>query len=65
MWIRGRAPLGSGGSRVRGMKAAAGDREPAGLPSGWRARVAPLSVPGLAEARVLVIASRAGPHVPE
>lgn len=47
------------------MKAAAADQELAGLPAGWQARVAPLSVPGLAEARVLVIASRAGPHVPE
>ncbi len=59
------APLITDGSRVLAMKAAAADQELAGLPSGWRARVAPLSVPGLAEARVLVIASRAGPHVPE
>ena len=59
------APLITDGSRVLAMKAAAADQELAGLPAGWRARVAPLSVPGLAEARVLVIASRAGPHVPE
>jgi 16S rRNA (guanine527-N7)-methyltransferase len=59
------APLITDGSRVLAMKAAAADQELAGLPDGWRARVAPLSVPGLAEARVLVIASRAGPHVPE
>ena len=59
------APLITDGSRVLARKAAAADQELAGLPDGWRARVAPLSVPGLAEARVLVIASRAGPHVPE
>ena len=59
------APLITDGSRVLAMKAAAADQELAGLPAGWRAQVAPLSVPGLAEARVLVIASRAGSHVPE
>jgi len=59
------APLITDGSRILAMKAAAADQELARLPAGWRTRVAPLSVPGLAEARVLVIASRAGPHVPE
>ena len=59
------APLITDGSRVLAMKAAAADQELAGLPAGWRARGAPLSVPGLAEARVLVIARRAGSHVPE
>ena len=63
--LRALAPLITDGSRVLAMKAAAADQELADLPAGWHARVAPLSVPGLAEARVLVIASRAGPHVPE
>ncbi len=63
--LRALAPLITDGSRVLAMKAAAADQELTGLPAGWHARVAPLSVPGLAEARVLVIASRAGPHVPE
>ena len=63
--LQAQAPLITDGSHVHAMKAAAADQELAGLPAGWRARVAPLSVPGLAEARVLVIASRAGPHVPE
>jgi len=42
------APLITDGSRVLAMKAAAADQELAGLPAGWRARVARLSVPGLA-----------------
>jgi 16S rRNA (guanine527-N7)-methyltransferase len=52
------APLTTEGSRILAMKAASAEQELAGLPEGWRAHVEPLAVPGLAEARVLVVVSR-------
>lgn len=55
------APLITEGSRILAMKAASADQELAGLSDQWRARVEPLTVPGLAEARVLVVVSRVQP----
>ncbi|ASK35798.1 16S rRNA (guanine(527)-N(7))-methyltransferase RsmG [Alloalcanivorax mobilis] len=56
------APLITGSTRILAMKAAAAEQELAAVPAGWRTRVEPLAVPGLAEARVLVIARREQPR---
>lgn len=53
------APLITDSTRLLAMKAATAEQELTALPEGWRASVEPLTVPGLGEARVLVVVSRA------
>lgn len=59
------APLITDSTRLLAMKAVTAEQELTTLPEGWQAAVEPLSVPGLGEARVLVIVSRAGPGAAE
>ena len=51
-------PLMQGDVRLLAMKAAAADQEMAALPACWRVQRETLSVPGLAESRVLLIVRR-------
>lgn len=59
--LRVLAPLITDVTRLLAMKSATVERELSALPAGWGAIVEPLTVPGLAEERVLVIAGRGVP----